>query len=104
VPGLLGVRREDVVIVRIKGHVVLINVGVQLICTNHLGNLDELVLVVLALEERFLLKDLPGKHAAEGPNVQTVVVGLEIDQELGAFEVAACNPHVVLLTGMVELG
>jgi hypothetical protein len=63
----------------------------------YLGNFNELVVVVLSVEEGFLLEDHAGEHAAQRPHVQGVVVLLEVHQQLGALEVAGRHAHVVLL-------
>lgn len=57
VPGFLGVLTKDVVIVRVEGHVVLVNVGIKLVCTKDLGDFHKLVVIVLALEEGFFLEN-----------------------------------------------
>ena len=104
VPRLLRVLPQDVVVVGVQGHVVLVDVGKQLICAEHLGDLDQLVIVILALEEGLLLEDHACEHAAQRPNIERVVVGLEVDEELGSLEVAGGDADVVLLAGVVELG
>ena len=53
-----------------------------------LRDLDELVGVAVAVEERLLTENHRGKHGAQAPKIQTVVVLLEIDQQLRALEVA----------------
>ena len=63
----------------------------------YLGDLDELVVVVLSVEEWLLLEDHAGEHAAQGPHVQRVVVLLEVNQQLRALEVPRRHPHIVLL-------
>jgi hypothetical protein len=78
-PWLLGVVAEDVVIVRVELHVVLLYIGEELISSQHFGNLYELVIVVFALEEWLLLKYHSSKHAAQRPYIQTVVVHLQVD-------------------------
>lgn len=70
VPGLAWVVAQDVVVVRVQLHVVLLNIGEQLVSTKHLRDLHQLVVVVLALEEGLLLEDHTGEHAAQGPNVE----------------------------------
>lgn len=37
-----------------------------------------------------------GKHAAQGPHVQRVIVVLEVHKELGALEVPGSDTNVVL--------
>ena len=88
---------------RVECQPVFIQVGVQILSAKDLGNLDELIVIVATLEEWFSLKDHARKHAAEGPDIERVVVGLHINEELGALEVAASYAHIVLLARMVEL-
>lgn len=95
---------EDVVVVGVEGHVVLVDIGEELVCAEHLRDLDELVIVVLTLEEGLLLEDHACEHAAERPDIEGVVVSLQVDEQLGALEVAGGHAHVVLLSGVVELG
>ena len=45
-----------------------------------------------------------GKHTPQTPHVQTVIVFLEIDQQLGTLEVPRGDPDVVFRSGVVELG
>ncbi len=63
VPGLLGVGPQNVIIVRVEGYIVLVYVGKELICSKNLGDLNQLVVVVLALKERLLLEDHASEHA-----------------------------------------
>lgn len=103
VPRLLGVLAEDVVVVGVEGDVVLVDVSEELVGAEHLGDLDQLVIVVLTLEEGLLLEYHASEHAAEGPDVEGVIVGLQVDEQLGALEVAGGHAHVILLAGVVEL-
>ena len=54
----------------VEGHVVLLNVCEELIGAQHLCNFDQLVVVVLALKERFLLENHACEHAAERPDIE----------------------------------
>ena len=65
VPWLLLVNSEYVVVVAVEGHVVLLHIVEKVICAEDLGNLDQLVVVVLALEERLFLENHTRKHAAQ---------------------------------------
>ena len=65
VPWLLGVLSEDVIIVGIESHIVLVDISIELISSEDLGNLHQLIVIVLALEEWFLLEDHTNKHAAK---------------------------------------
>lgn len=104
VPGLLRMLAEDVVVMSIECYVVLVDVCKELVSAEYLGDLDELVIVVLALEERLLLEDHAREHAPKRPNVERVIVGLQVDEELGALEIAGGDSYVVLLAGVVKLG
>ena len=59
------VRWEQVIVDLIEGEAVLVKVGVELLGTENLSDLDELVIVVTALEEGLALEDHAGEHAAE---------------------------------------
>mmetsp|Transcript_37563 Transcript_37563/g.103657 ORF Transcript_37563/g.103657 Transcript_37563/m.103657 type:complete len:272 (-) Transcript_37563:16-831(-) len=84
--------------------VVLIKVVEELIGAEHLDNLDELVIVVVAVKKGLLAEDHAGKHAAERPHVECVVVVLQVDEQLRPLEVPRRDAHVVLALGVVELG
>lgn len=88
VPRLLGVLAEDVVIMGVEGDIVLFHVAIQIVSAKHFCDLDELVVVVFALEKGLFLKDHASKHAAKRPNVERVVVRLQVNQQLRAFEVS----------------
>lgn len=103
VPGLLGEAAEDVVVLGVKLNLVLVEVLKELVSAEHLGNLDQLVGVTLAVEERLLAEDHGREHGTQRPHVQTVVVLLEVDQQLRALEVARCHAHIVLGRRVVEL-
>lgn len=103
VPGLLGEAAKDVIVLGVELNLILVEVLKELVSAEHLGNLDQLVRVALAVEERLLAEDHGRKHGAQRPHVQAVVVLLEIDQQLGALEVARCHTHVVLGRRVVEL-
>lgn len=93
---------QQIFVVGVEGEPVLVKVSVELLSAENLGNLDELVVVVTALEERLPLEDHASKHAAQGPDVQGVVVSLEVNEQLGSFEVAGGDTDIVLLPRVVE--
>jgi hypothetical protein len=83
---------------------VLFQVRVELVGAEDLGNLDELVVIVVAVEKWLLAEDLcgfevtcslevkiaphhAGEHTPQRPHVEAVVVLLEVDEELGTLEV-----------------
>ena len=66
-PGLAGERLlgQKVRVVRVKRQPVLFEVGIELLSTKHFCDLDQLVIVVAALEEWLALKDHTCEHTAE---------------------------------------
>ena len=102
-PGLLGMPTKNAIEVRIEFEVVGVKVVEELFGSQNFGNLNQLVVVVVTVEEGFLAKDHARKHASETPHVQRVVVLLQIDQEFGPFEVSGGYPHVVFTPRVVEL-
>ena len=104
-PGLARDRllRQNVFVVGIERQSVLIEVGIELLSSKNLGNLHELVVVVTSLEEGLALEDHTCKHAAKRPDVERVVISLEVNEELGSLEVAGGDANIVLLSGVVEL-
>jgi len=64
-PGLLAVRAEQVHKVRVEHQAVLVEVGVEISRAEHLGDLDQLVLVVVAMEEWLLAEDLSRGRESE---------------------------------------
>ena len=103
VPGFFLMHTQDVVVMAVQGDVVLLNVIEQIVCAQNLGNLHELIVVVLALEKRFLLENHSGKHATERPNVERVVVSLQVNEQLRTFKISGCHSDIVLLLRMVKL-
>lgn len=43
---------------RVQIDVVLLNILEKFVCAKHFGNLDELVVIVMSVEERLLTEDL----------------------------------------------
>ena len=87
----------------VQSHIVFLNVSEQVVCAQNLCDFHQLIVVVLALEEWLLLEDHACEHATQGPYVEGVVVGLEVDQELRPLEVSGGDSDIVLLLGVVEL-
>ena len=58
----------------------------------------------MAVEEGLAAEDHPRKHSPERPEVQAVVVVLEVDEQLRPLKVAGGDADVVLLARVVELG
>ena len=92
----------------------------------------DLVVVVLSMEEGFLLKDHTGQHTPQAPHIKAVVIHLHgtgnrdyiiilyyiqilqycvcvlqgylvVHQQLWAFEIPRRHPDVVLLSWVIEL-
>ena len=94
---------ENIIVMSIKSHLELFNISVKHISAQNLGNFDQLVVVVFALEERLFLENHSCEHAAQRPNIQVVVIGLQVDEKLRPLEVPTCHSDIVLLVWMVEL-
>ena len=92
-----------IVVVSIKSHVELLHISVQLFSSQNFGNFNQLVVVILSLEEWLLLEDHTRKHTTEGPNIQVVIVSLQVNKQLWTFEVSASYSNIVLLVWMIEL-
>lgn len=103
-PGFLLKAAEDVVVLSIELNLVLVQIVEQVICAQHLGYLDKLVAVRVAVEKGLFAKDHGCEHRPETPHVQAVVVFLEIDEELGSLEVAGGHAHVVFCARVIEFG
>ena len=103
VPGLFRVLPDHVIVLLVESHVILVYISVEFVGAEDLGDLHELVVVVLALEEGLLLEDHACEHAAEGPNVERVVVGLQVNQQFGPLEVPGSDTHIILLARVIEL-
>ena len=99
-----GLGWEQVIVVGVQLQVVLVKIGEKLLSAQNLGNLHQLVVVVAALEEGLSFEDHASEHATKRPNVQGVVVSLQVDEEFGSFEISGSDADIVLLTWMVELG
>lgn len=87
-PRLAGEAREDLIVLRVEFDIVLVQVLEELLGTENLSNLYQLVRIAVAVEERLLAEDHRRKHRAQGPHVQGIIVFLEIDEQLRAFEIA----------------
>uniref|UniRef100_A0A182MKF9 C2H2-type domain-containing protein n=1 Tax=Anopheles culicifacies TaxID=139723 RepID=A0A182MKF9_9DIPT len=87
-----------------RHQMLVLRIGEQVLGAEHLRDAHELIIVVVSVEERFLAEDHRREHTAQRPHIERVVVHLVVDQQLRSLEVAARDPHVVLLARMVELG
>lgn len=104
VPWLLLESAQDIVVLGIQLDFVLVEVVKQIVGSEDLGDLDELIRVAVAMEERLFPEYHRRKHGTQTPHVQAVVVFLEIDQELRPLEIPRSNSNVVFGAGVVELG
>ena len=61
---------QETIKVGIKLNAILLEVSVELVCAQHLGNLHQLVVVVVSVEEGLLAEDHAREHTAETPQIQ----------------------------------
>ena len=87
-PLLLWVLTQDIVIVAIQSNIVLVKINKQIVCSQNLGNLNQLIVVIFTLEEWFFLENHTSEHAPKRPDIKGVIVGLKINQEFWALEVS----------------
>ena len=102
-PRFLRVTTQDAIEVGVQFKIVSVKVVEQLFSTEDLGNLYELVVIVMAVEEGLLAENHSGEHTAQTPHVKSIVVLLQIDEELRTLEITRGNADVVLPAGVVEL-
>ena len=87
---------------RIKSELILVDVSVKLFRSQNFGDLHKLIVVVTTLEEGLPLENHTGEHASQRPNIQRVIVSLQIDEKLRSFEVARGDANVVFLTWVIK--
>jgi len=56
------------------------------------------------LEEWFSFEDHASKHASKGPDIERVVISLQVNEKLGSFEVTRGHANIVLLPWVVKFG
>jgi hypothetical protein len=88
--------------VRIQLQVILAQVRKQVIGTQYLGYLDQLVIVIVSVEERLLSEDHSCYHASQGPHIQAVIVVLKVYQQLRTLEITGGHTHIVLSSWVVK--
>ena len=103
VPWLLRVPTKYVVVLGVQLYIIFVQIIEQIFCPEDLCDLYQLVRVAVPVEEGLLSEDHRSEHGTEGPHVKGVVVLLEIDQKLGAFEVTGRDPDVIFSPRVVEL-
>ena len=64
---------EEIIILCIEFDVVFLNILKQLVCSKDLGDFDELIIIIVTMEERFLAEDHRSKHGSKGPHIKGVV-------------------------------
>jgi len=82
---------------------VLLDVSVEIICSQDLCNLNKLVFVVFAFKDWVHFEHHASHSASERPHIQRVMVKFIIDQEFRPFIVPRRNSNVVLLTFFVKV-
>ena len=103
VPRLFRVASQNAVKVRIQLEIIRIQVVEELFCAEHFGNLHQLVVVIMAVKERFLSEDHSSKHASQAPHVERIVVLLQVHQQFRSLEVSRSNSDIVLSSRVVKL-
>lgn len=78
-PRLLLEPSQNIIILCIQLYFVLVKVVKKIVCAKDLSDLDQLIRVAVAVEEWLFPEDHGGKHGAETPHIEAVVVLLEID-------------------------
>ena len=78
-PRFLGESAEDVVVLSVKFDVIFVEVLEELVRTENLGNLDQLIRVTVSVEKRFFPEYHGSEHGAQRPHVQRVIVFLVVD-------------------------
>ena len=82
----------------------LFDIGSDVINTDHLRNLDQLVIIVYTLKEGRFAEHHPGEHAPCRPDIKLIVVVFVPKQQLRCFVVLCRDPDVEGLTRVVEVG
>lgn len=83
--------------------VVLRKIPVKLFSAEYFGDLIELVVVIIAFEERLLFEDHAGHHNPQRPDIQRIVIVLIPDEQLRSFEVPRADSDIVILLRQVKL-
>lgn len=102
-PRLAWVVAQNAVVLGAQLDAVLVHIRHERFRAQHLGNLHQLVVVGVSTEKWLLLEYDGRKHAPHGPEIQGVVVLLEVDEQLWALVVPGGDSDVVVDAGVVEL-
>ena len=101
-PALLWKATKNIIVLRIKLDVVLVEIVEQVFRAEDLRNLHQLIAVAIAVKEWLLSKDHACKHRAKTPHIEAVVMLLEIYQKLRTLEISAGDANIVFGASMVE--
>lgn len=94
---------EDAIEGRFKLDVVLRQIPVKFFSAEDFGDLIELVVVIVALEEGLSLEDHSRHHHPQRPDIQRIVIVLIPDKQLRSLEVPRTHPDIVILLRQVKL-
>ncbi|KAH3662776.1 hypothetical protein OGATHE_004352 [Ogataea polymorpha] len=103
-PWLSRIRHENVVVVAAQFDAVPIAVFVEVVCAQHLGDFHQLVGVGVAFEKWLFFEHDGRNHGPHRPQVQRVVVLLQVDQQLRTLVVSGGDTHVEVHSPVVKLG
>lgn len=103
-PRLPREARDDLVILRIQLDVIPIQIFKELLGSQNLGNLDQLVGVASSMEEGLFAEDHGSKHCAKRPHIQRIIIFLEVDKQFGTLEISRRDSDVIFGSSVVELG
>mmetsp|Transcript_3399 Transcript_3399/g.7543 ORF Transcript_3399/g.7543 Transcript_3399/m.7543 type:complete len:331 (+) Transcript_3399:546-1538(+) len=102
-PRLLGMPSQNPIKMRIQFQVIGVQVMKQFLGAQNFGNLDQLIIVVVPMEERFLSENHPREHASQTPHIQGIIILLQVHQKLRPLEITTGHPDIVLPPRMVKL-
>lgn len=71
---------EDVVVLSVELNVVSVKILKQIVRSENLCNLHQLIGIAVPVEEGLLSKDHRSEHGSQRPHVERVIVFLKIDQ------------------------
>lgn len=102
-PILLREPPQNIIVLRVQLDIVLVQIIEQILRPQHLGNLDQLIAIAIPMEERLFPEYHAREHSPQTPHIETVIVLLEIHEQLGSLEISARDAHIVLRPRMIEL-
>mmetsp|Transcript_14032 Transcript_14032/g.21715 ORF Transcript_14032/g.21715 Transcript_14032/m.21715 type:complete len:307 (+) Transcript_14032:338-1258(+) len=89
---------------RIQLQVICIQILKELLRPKNFGNLYQLIIIVMPMEERFLPENHACKHTPQAPHIQRIIILLQIHQQLRSLEVPTRHTDIVLPSRMIKLG